>query len=104
MAEFKETYLQKAWGDSIEDITMDDVKTAIEEIQIIEEEHGSFWVGIVEEDELILEVQKDLTMIAILDADSAKEVRLKAQNWEEVEEFYDLFLKEKFEELRSKMF
>jgi len=69
----------------------------------MDDEHGSFWVGIVEEDELILEVQKDLTLIAILDADSAKEVRLKARDWKEVEAFYDLFLQEKFEELKNKM-
>jgi IMP cyclohydrolase len=100
---FKETYLHKAWGDSVEDVTMDDVKTAIEEIQKMDDEHGAFWVGIVEDDELTLEVHKDLTLIGLLAYDSDEEVHGKAKNWEEVETFYDLFLKEQFEELKSKM-
>jgi hypothetical protein len=104
MTEFKETYLQKAWGDSVDDVTMDDIRVAIEEVQKMDDDHGAFWVGIVKEDELILEVHKDLTLIVILEPDSAEEVRSKAKDWKEVEEFYNLFIKEQFEELKRKMF
>lgn len=37
-----ESYLQKAWGDSIENLTIEDVKIAIREPIIMDEEHGSF--------------------------------------------------------------
>ncbi|GAB4020041.1 hypothetical protein [Spirosoma koreense] len=53
-------YLEKAWGDSIEDATIDDVRVAIDEIQQMDEEHGAFWIG-SDDGENTLEVNKDLS-------------------------------------------
>lgn len=101
--EFKETYLQRAWSDSIESVTMDDVKLAIVEIQKQDAEHGTFWVGIVDDDEFILEVQKDLSLMGILDRESQEEFHSKAKDWKEVEGLFELFLGEKFEEVKKRM-
>lgn len=101
--EFKETYLQRAWGDALEDVTLEDVETAIEEVQQMDEEHASFWVGIVTEDECILEVDKHLRINAILDPESGEEIHYVAENWPEVQSLFALFLEEQFEELKGKM-
>ncbi len=101
--DFKETYLQRAWSDSIDGVTIEDVRIAINEVQKMDDEHGAFWVGIVDEDEFILEVSKDLRLIAILDRESEEEIHFKAKDWAEVEGLYNLFLNEKFDELKAKM-
>ena len=59
-----ETYLQKAWSNTLHDVTMTDIRKAIAEIQRMDEEHGAFWIGIVEDEETIVEAHKDLTLIA----------------------------------------
>jgi len=59
-----ETNLQKAWSNALHDVTMADIRKAIAEIQRMGEDHGAFWIGIVEDEETILEAHKDLTLIA----------------------------------------
>ncbi len=41
-----EIYLQTAWGDSIDDVDMEDIRDVIEETLEMDEENGRFWVGI----------------------------------------------------------
>jgi uncharacterized radical SAM superfamily protein len=101
--DFKETYLQKAWSDSLEDVSLEDVRDAIKEVQEIDGEHAAFWVGIVDEDEFILEVNKDLSLMAILDRESEEEIHSKAKDWEDVENSFKLFLNEQFDELKKKL-
>ncbi len=101
--EFKETYLQRAWSDAVEGVSIDDVRDAIKEVQEIDGEHGFFWIGIVDEDEFILEVNKDLSLMAILDRESEEEIHAKAKDWVEVESLFTLFLDEHFDELKKKL-
>ena len=90
-------YLQKAWGDSIDDVSMPDIITAIAETQQMDDEHGAFWVG-TEEEEIILETNKWLQMICVVEN---TELSYKAANWQEVEELYQLLLNEDFEALKK---
>lgn len=101
--EFKETYLQRSGSDSLEDVTTEDVQLAIEELQESNDEQATFWVGIVKEDEYILEVDKHLGINAILEPESGDEIHYVAENWAEVEGLYALFLEERFEELKGKL-
>ena len=61
-----ENYLQRAWSDVQENVAIDDIKDAIVEIQEMDDEHGVFWVSIGDEEEAILEVDKDINMIATI--------------------------------------
>ena len=36
-------WIEKGWGDSVENATFDDIKSAIEETIRMDEEHGAFW-------------------------------------------------------------
>jgi len=101
--EFKETYLQQAERDALEDVTIEDVKEAIQDIQQTEDEHATFWVGIVKEDEWILEVDKHLRINAILAPESGEEIHYVAADWPEVQDLYALFLEERFEELQKRL-
>lgn len=99
----EENYIQKAWGDSEDYITIDDVKVAIAEIQEMDDEHGAFWVGIFDEDEFVLEVDKGLNLIGAFDSDSEEQLNYKAKNWEEVESLYSLFLDGNLEAVKKIM-
>lgn len=72
-----ETYLQKAWSDPLDNVTIDEVKTAIDEIQKMDEEHGTFWVGVIFEDENVLETSKDLSVIGMFSDEPEVQYRSK---------------------------
>ncbi|MFD1145419.1 hypothetical protein ACFQ4C_30110 [Larkinella insperata] len=93
-------YLGKGWGDSVDDASIDDVRVAIEETQAMDEEHGAFWVG-SDDGENVLEVSKDLNLIAVFDGNEEKEYRLKGKDWEEVKTLYELFLKERYDLVKN---
>jgi hypothetical protein len=88
-----ETYLQKAWSDPLDNVTIEDVKAAIREIQDMDEEHGSFWVGVINEDENVLETNKDLSLIAIFSDKPDIQFRKQADSWTQIEDLYRMFLK-----------
>lgn len=99
----EENYLQRAWSDIIESISIDDVKEAISEVQEVDDEQGAFWVGIFDEDEYVLEVDKNLNLIGEFGSDSDEQIEYTARSWEEVEELYTLFLAGQIEAVKKRM-
>ena len=96
-----ESYLQLAAGDSVDAVSLKDVQNAIAAIREMDDEHGAFWVGIIEEDETVLETHKDLTVIGIFPQIGGQEIRAQMPNWTEVELLYTLFLDCNFEAVKS---
>ncbi|QEC75515.1 hypothetical protein [Mucilaginibacter ginsenosidivorax] len=88
-------YLQRAWSDGEDDIEMKNVLAAIAEIKEMDDEHGAFWVG-TEDEEYVLETDKSLKMICVIDG---KQINYQANDWQEVERLYQLLLKEDFNAL-----
>ncbi|GAB3167645.1 hypothetical protein [Telluribacter humicola] len=99
----EENYLHKTWSDSIESISIDDVREAISEVQEIEGEHVAFWVGIFDEDEFILEADKDLNLTGVFGTELDEQIKFKAKSWEEVEELFTLFLDGEIEDVRTRL-
>jgi hypothetical protein len=62
-------YLQKAWNENIDEATIGEVRTAIQELQNRPDQHDAFWVGIVYKEETVLEVSKDRSMVAVFNGD-----------------------------------
>lgn len=98
-----ENYLQRAWGDAINDISINEVKNVIAELQEMDDEHGAFWVSIIQEEETILEVDKSMKLVAVFDGDDENALGKQLNSWEEVLFFYELLLNEEFVNLRSMM-
>lgn len=92
-----ESYLQKAWGDSIDNPKISDIKTAIKETLEMDDEHGAFWVSIVEDDETVLQTQKDLSVTIIFP--EGIEITSKPKNTNQVETLYGLFLNKEFKKV-----
>ena len=97
-----ETYLQTAWGDSYDDVTMEDIHDVIEETIEMDDEHGAFWVGIFQgNSEIILETRKDLAVVGTLDDDENEEIKAQFNTWAEIEDLYKLFLAKDFDQVAS---
>ncbi len=66
----------------------------------MDDEHGAFWVSVVTDDKNVIETNKDLSRSIIL---QGQETKYQALEWTEVEEFYNLLLLEKFDEIVKKI-
>lgn len=94
-------YLEKAWGDSVDFPTMQDVRNAILETIKMDDEHGAFWVGSGDEEETVLETHKDLSVVGIFPGPSEQQIKSKFYNWTEVEELYKVFLSGDFDQVKA---
>ncbi|WP_299229720.1 hypothetical protein [uncultured Psychroserpens sp.] len=105
-----ESFLEKAWGDSVDNPKIEDIEVAIKETQEMDDEHGAFWVGVFGEDdkEIVLEVSKYLTQTLILDPENSNpetfnEKRSRAENWEEILQNFKLLLNGEIDEILSRI-
>ncbi|MBP2617859.1 hypothetical protein [Chryseobacterium jejuense] len=90
----RENYIQYADGYQKDDIDEKDILQAISDIQIMDEEHGAFWVSVITDDENVIEVNKDLSLVVIF---GVEQTNYQAKDWNEVTELYKLLLAKKFE-------
>ena len=96
-----EAYLQKAWGDSVDNPTIQDVRNAISETIKMDDEHGAFWVGIADKDETVLETYKDLSVIGIFPGIAEQQIKSRFYNWKEIEDLYNVFLAGDFDAVKA---
>jgi hypothetical protein len=97
-----ETYLQTAWGDSIDDVTMEDIHDVIEETLEMDDENGRFWVGIfVGDNEVVLESRKNMTVLGIFNDSEEEEIEAQFESWSEIENLYELFLTKDFAQVQA---
>ena len=95
-------WIEKGWGDSVENATFDDIKTAIEETIKMDEEHGAFWVGHME-NEFVLEVHKNLDLFFVYGENQDEQIQTKIDNWEDVKHFFKMYFDSQFEKLKKEI-
>lgn len=95
-----ENYIQYAGGYQKDNIGEKDIVKAIKDIQLMDDEHGAFWVSVITNDENMIEVNKNLSLSIIFEE---QETKYQALDWNEVEELYKLLLLEKFDEITSRI-
>jgi hypothetical protein len=91
-----ENYIQYAGGYQKDNINESDIAKAITDIQLMDDEHGAFWVSVITDDENVIEVNKDLSLSIVF---HGQQTNYQAADWNEVAELYKLLLLEKFEEI-----
>ncbi|MEJ5048985.1 hypothetical protein WH221_04055 [Chryseobacterium culicis] len=95
-----ENYIQYADGYQKDNIDEKDIIKAISDIQLMDEEHGAFWVSVITDNENIIEVNKDLSLFVIFEG---KQTRYQATDWNEVTELYNLLLLKKFDTITTRI-
>jgi hypothetical protein len=98
-----ETYLQTAWGDQWDKVDMEIVRTAIKGTKEMDDEHGAFWVGLVKDEENVLEVHKDLELIGVFEDEPGVQYKGLAKDWDEVESLFQTLLSDKIEMLKLRL-
>jgi len=93
-------YIQYAGGYQKENISKVDIEKAIKDIQLMDDEHGAFWVSVITDDENVIEVNNNLSLSVIFEGD---ETKYQAVNWYEVEQLYKLLLSEQFDEIKRRI-
>ncbi|KAB1232591.1 hypothetical protein [Chryseobacterium viscerum] len=89
-----ENYIQYAGDYQKDNIDEKDIVQAISDIQLVDDEHGAFWVSVITDDENVIEVNKDLLLFVIFEG---QQTQYQAKDWNEVKELYKLLLMEKFD-------
>lgn len=97
-----EFWIENAWGDSVDNATIDDIKVAIQETLKMDDEHGAFWVG-NNDNEFVMEIHKDLKLFFATNDKSDEQITTKLHSWAEVEKFYQLFLDNRYEEIEKEI-
>lgn len=95
-----ENYIQYAGGYQKENIDEMDIVKAISDIQLMDDEHGAFWVSVITDDENVIEVDKDLSLFVIFEG---QQTQYQAKDWNEVTELYKLLLLEKFDVITERV-
>ncbi|KAA5533553.1 hypothetical protein F0919_13515 [Taibaiella lutea] len=95
-------WIEKGWGDSVEDAIFDDIKTAIAETIQMDDEHGAFWVGHMEK-EFVLEINKTLDLLFVYGENQDEQIHTKLDNWDEVKHFFRLYFDNEFERLKNEI-
>nr|WP_315035180.1 hypothetical protein [uncultured Chryseobacterium sp.] len=95
-----ENYIQYADGYQKDNIDEADIIKAISDIQLMDDEHGAFWVSVITDDENVIEVNKNLSLFVVFEGQQTK---YQATDWNEVAELCKLLLLEKFDVITSKV-
>jgi hypothetical protein len=95
-----ENYIQYAIGYQKDNINETDIDKAIKDIQLMDDEHGAFWVSVISNGENVIIVNKDLLLSVIFEG---VETKHQATNWDEVKELCHLLLLEKFNEIKVRI-
>jgi hypothetical protein len=95
-------WIEKGWGDSVENATIGDIEIAVAETMKMDEEHGAFWVGHLE-NEFILEVHKNFDLFFVYGENQDEQLKTKLDNWENIKHFFKLYFDSEFEKLKTEI-
>ncbi len=99
----QESYIQYLAGYSKDSVNMQDVKTALADLQDMDEEHGAFWVSVIKDDENVLEVNKNLSVVGVFEDDTNKQYIKQCIDFQEIEQLYSMLLNEEFDDLKRRL-
>lgn len=97
-----EFWIEKATGESIDNATISDFNLALEEIKTADTEHGSFWIGHIEE-QYVLEIHKNLCVFFIYGENQYKRLKSEFNNWQDIKDCLELYFAKDFLLLKNKM-
>jgi hypothetical protein len=97
-----EFWIEKGWGESVDNATIEDANVAIEEIIKITKEHGSFWVG-HNDKEYVLEIHNDLNLFFIYGENQNKKIQSKFVNWDECRYLLGMYFSKDFLGLKDEI-
>ena len=94
-----DSYIQYAAGYNKENVTLKDIDLAIKDVQEMDEEHGAFWISMLEEndEEYVIEVNKGLK-ISVMFGEKL-DFQYNSRNWDEIKDILKLHIDRKFDDI-----
>lgn len=99
----KGAYIQYAAAGDKDDISRAEILRGFKYLEESDEEHGAFWVGVLNTGENVLEVDHSLLVTGAFEDDPEKDIRYRAKGKKEVYELFDLLLDMKFDQLKQRL-
>lgn len=99
-----ENYLQELSGESYDNVTIFDIENALKKLLTIDEEHGAFWVSVLDPEENILEIDKSYKIIGIFQDDHEIQYEKQLNDFEQAMILFDLLLKKEFDEIKKHLY
>ena len=82
---------------------MDNIRTAIEGLKKMNDEHGAFWVGLVKKEENVLEVHKNLELVGVFEDEPEIEYKGIGKDWDDIEILFQTFLDDKISLVKARL-
>lgn len=95
-----EFWIEKAWGESINNALISDACNALLELINRGDEHGCIWIGHVHE-EYVLEIQKDLQLVLIFGKNQDKRLKMTIQHCDKVDLLIRSYFDKDFGDLKN---
>jgi hypothetical protein len=95
-------WLEKGWGDYIENATLNDISIAIGEITRMDDEHAAFWVGNLDNG-FVLEAHKTLDVFFVYGENDDEQIQAKLKNWEDAIRLFKLYFDHKYNSLKAEI-
>ncbi|MCY0968948.1 hypothetical protein [Chryseobacterium wangxinyae] len=92
-----ENYLQKVWGDNLDNVDINDIKETLK----MDDEHGAFWVSIMIEGENVLEMHKNFDVIGVFEDNENLQYKRNFKNINEIISLFEIFLTEDFTHVKT---
>ncbi len=94
-----DSYIQYGGGYNKENVNSNDIIKALEDIKEMDDEHGSFWISILtEEEERVIVVNKNLNLIIIF---GEEETEYQPQDYAEIKSILELHVNKEFDKIKS---
>jgi hypothetical protein len=96
-------WIEKKWGDSVDNATIEDTEIAIgEAIKTNKQQHSIFWVGYADL-EYVVEIHKDLDLFFIYGENQDKRIQAQLFHWNEVRYFLQMYFDKDFLGLKNEI-
>ncbi len=95
-----EFWIEKAYGESINNALISDACNALLELIKGTDEHGFIWIGHVDE-EYVLEIQKDLQLVLIFGKNQDKRLKMTIQHCDKVDLLIRSYFDKDFDFLKN---
>lgn len=97
---FSDSYIQYATGYNKENVNYSDIEKALKDIKVMDEEHMAFWISmLVDDEEFIIEVNKDLNLTLIFGKE--REFLHQSQDNKEVKNILELHINKEYDKIMS---
>jgi len=95
-------WIEKNWGQSVDNATLQDARIAIAQILSRPGEQALFWLGHTDQ-EYVLEIQNTLEVVFTYGENQDKKIKAKLFTWEQCQHLVEMYFAQDFLSLKNQI-